>query len=72
MNDDDQPEDEYGEILEIEGQDEPDVEDTEDGGAIVRLDDEEEQRTSDFLDNLADELPDVELNRLSTQRADLQ
>ena len=71
MNDDDQPEDEYGEILEIEGQDEPDVEDTEDGGAIVRLDDEEEQRTSDFLDNLADELPDVELNRLSTQLVDL-
>ena len=69
MEDDD--EQEYGEIIEIEG-DEPDVEDTEDGGAIVRFDDGGPRAgESDFYANLAETLPDVELNRLSSRFLDL-
>ena len=38
---DDEDAEEYGEMVEMPGEEEPDVEDTEDGGAIVRLDDDE-------------------------------
>jgi hypothetical protein len=64
-------EDEYGEMVEMP-EDEDDVEDTEDGGAIVRLDDEEAvERSDDFLANLADELPEHELNALATSLVEL-
>jgi hypothetical protein len=69
MEDDD--EQEYGEIIEIEG-DEPDVEDTEDGGAIVRLDEDDPKAgESEFYANLAETLPDADLNRLSSRFLDL-
>jgi hypothetical protein len=69
---DDGQEAEYGEMVELPGDDEQDeVEDTEDGGAIVRIEDEEAQRSEDFLENLADSLPDSELNRLATDLVEL-
>ena len=78
MNEDDidQPErdddlEEYGEMVEMPEEDEDDVEDTEDGGAIVRLDDEEAARSDDFLENLADVLPEQELGKLSSDLVDL-
>ena len=59
MDPDDESEEEAqeGELVGID-EDEPDVEDTEDGGAIVRLDDEEEPNApSPFYENLAATLP---------------
>ena len=69
-DDEDSPE-EYGEMVEMPGEDEPDVEDTDDGGAIVRLDDEEEQRSDEFLSNLADVLPEQELSKLASDLVEL-
>ena len=74
MNEDDidQPEmDEYGEMVEVDDGPEDDVEDTEDGGAIVRLEDEEAPRSEDFLENLAEALPDHELNAIATSLVEL-
>ena len=68
MNEDD----EYGEIIELPGQAEPDVEDTDDGGAIVRLDDgDEAARDEEFGANLAEVLPEHELNQMATALVDL-
>ena len=65
-------EDDYGEMVEIDVPEEGDVEDTEDGGAIVRLDDEEAvERSDDFLANLADVLDEPELNALATSLVEL-
>ena len=47
---------EYGEMVELP-EEESDVEDTDDGGAIVRLGEEEEQRSDDFYANLAEGKP---------------
>jgi len=63
--------DEYGEMVELPESDEDDVEDTEDGGAIVRLEDEEAERSEDFLENLADVLPDRELSVLASSLIEL-
>ena len=63
--------DEYGEMIELAPDAEPDVEDTEDGGAIVRLDDEAEARTDDFYANLAEDMPDSELENLASRYVDL-
>lgn len=76
MNEDDidQPErdDDYGEMVEMPETEEDYVEDTEDGGAIVRIgDDEEAARSDEFLENLADVLPDYELNSIATSLVDL-
>jgi hypothetical protein len=60
---------EFGEMVEVT--DESDVEDTDDGGAIVRLDDEEAARSEDFLENLADVLDAPELDRLATDLVEL-
>ena len=60
---------EFGEMVEVT--DESDVEDTDDGGAIVRLEDEEAARSEDFLENLADVLDDPELDRLATDLVEL-
>ena len=76
MNEDDmQPEDELpeGEMVEIDDADDTDdVEDTEDGGAIVTLD-EEDTKSGDsaFYDNLAETMPDTDLNSLSTKFLEL-
>jgi hypothetical protein len=52
---------------------EDDVEDTPDGGAIVRIDDGDSARPgdSDFYANLAEEMPEAELQSLSAQFTDL-
>jgi chaperonin GroES len=69
----DEDEQEYGELIELEGQEEDDVEDTEDGGAIVRLDEEDPKAgESEFYANLADGIiPEPELGRLSSRFLDL-
>lgn len=65
---DDQPEE--GEFYEVD--DESDVVDTEDGGAIVTLDDEDDsdEPSSEFLQNLAETLPETELKTLASQFLD--
>lgn len=52
---------------------EDDVEDTPDGGAIVRLDDEDDERPADseFYDNLAETMSEPDMNRLATQFVEL-
>lgn len=58
----------------VELEDEPsDVTDTEDGGAMVRLDDEDEDeaRSEDFYANLAETMPDSELADLAQRYIDL-
>ncbi|MFZ9636205.1 MAG: hypothetical protein ACO3EK_20540, partial [Alphaproteobacteria bacterium] len=67
------PEDELpeGEYFDLPGEDD-DVEDTEDGGAIVTLDDEDAPPSEDdFYANLAETLPEHELSRLSSTLTDL-
>lgn len=64
---DDLPEE--GEFLEIE--DDSDVEDTEDGGAIVKMGDEDDEPSDGFLENLAETLPESELKALATTYLDL-
>lgn len=65
---DDQPEE--GEFYEVD--DESDVVDTEDGGAIVTLDDEDDsdEPSDEFLQNLAETLPETELKTLASQFLD--
>lgn len=65
---DDQPEE--GEFYEVD--DESDVVDTEDGGAIVTLDDEDDsdEPSAEFLQNLAETLPETELRTLASQFLD--
>jgi chaperonin GroES len=67
MDEDEQPE---GEMVEID-EEVSDVEDTEDGGAIVRLGEEESPGDSEFYANLAEEMPDSELSTLSSRFLDL-
>lgn len=65
-------EDDYGEMIELAPDEESDVEDTEDGGAIVKLDDEEmEQRSDDFYANLAADMADSDLKQLAQRYLDL-
>ena len=65
MDDDELPE---GETVELDTGDETDVEDTEDGGAIVTLDDEDEPKKgdSDFYANLAEDMGDTELKDIAS------
>ena len=67
---DDEDELPEGEIVEIDEED-TDVEDTEDGGAIVRLGEEDAPGDSEFYSNLAEEMPDSELSTLSSRFLDL-
>ena len=71
MMDDEDDIDTEGEMVEIDDEEVSDVEDTEDGGAIVRLGDEEAPGDSEFYANLAEDMPDSELNTLSTRFLDL-
>jgi hypothetical protein len=60
-----------GEMIEIENLP-PEVEDTPDGGAIVRLDEEEDADSeSDFYANLAESMPDYELQKIATRFVEL-
>lgn len=68
---DDEDEQLEGEYMAIPDDDDG-VEDTPDGGAIVRLDDEEGRPAdSEFYANLAEEMPEPELAALSTRMLDL-
>jgi hypothetical protein len=69
MEEDETPE---GEMVELDTED-SDVEDTDDGGAIVKLEDEEgpPEGESDFYANLAEVLPEQDLSRMATQFLDL-
>jgi hypothetical protein len=61
-----------GEFVELPDVDDDEVEDTPDGGAIVRLsDDAAKPAESEFYANLAEEMPEPELNTLSTQLLEL-
>ena len=69
MEDDDLPE---GETVELDEGEETDVEDTEDGGAIVKMDEDEPKKgDSDFYANLAEELDEPELKDIATTFLDL-
>ena len=68
---DDEDEMAEGEMVEIDEDDASDVEDTEDGGAIVRMGEEDAPGDSEFYANLAEDMPDSELNALSTRFLDL-
>jgi hypothetical protein len=69
-DDDDQDEMLEGEYMTLD-EDEADVEDTPDGGAIVRLDDDTRPSESEFYDNLAEDMTEPDLMRLSSQFIDL-
>jgi len=64
--------DEMPETVDLGEADDEDVIDTPDGGAIVRMDDDEEEpRSEDFLANLAETMPDSELQTLAQSYLDL-
>lgn len=69
-DDDDLPE---TEVVDLGEADDEDVIDTPDGGAIVRLDDDDdmEPRSDDFLANLAEIMPESELQTLAQTYLDL-
>ncbi len=69
--DDEDDIDTEGEMVEIDDEEISDVEDTEDGGAIVRLGEEATDADSEFYANLAEDMPNSELNALSTRFLDL-
>ena len=71
MLDDDEPMDPQGELVDMPEVESSDVEDTEDGGAIVTLDEEMPDPDSDFYANLAETLPDNDLKALATEFIDL-
>ena len=70
MEDDDElPE---AEVVDLGDEDDEDVTDTPDGGAIVRLDDEDvAPRSEDFYANLAEDMPESELQDLAQTYLDL-
>ena len=70
MADDLEPDDMDGEYVELD-EDESDVEDTDDGGAIVKLDESPKEGDSEFLSNLAETLPSQVLNTLASDFIDL-
>ena len=71
MLDDDEPMDPQGELVDMPEVESSDVEDTEDGGAIVTLDEDMPDPDSDFYANLAETLPDNDLKALATEFIDL-
>jgi hypothetical protein len=71
MEDEDLPE---GETVEMDEGETPDVEDTEDGGAMVRLEDDEDapkKGDSEFYANLAEDMDETALKALATTFLDL-
>ena len=70
-DDDDLPE---GETVAMDDDAAPDVEDTDDGGAIVTLDDEEDapkKGDSDFYANLAEDMSDSDLKKIASTYLEL-
>ena len=69
MDEDEMPEGEYVDLPDV---DDDAVEDTEDGGAIVRMDDDAPPKAeNEFYANLAEDMPEGEMASLSTQLLDL-
>jgi len=62
---------ELGEMVPLDGHEDSTVRDTEDGGAIVTLDDAEEAEETEFYANLAETLPSTDLTRLASTMLDL-
>jgi hypothetical protein len=69
MDEDDM--DELPEMVELPEDEEPDVIDTPDGGAIVKLDDDQPERSEDFYANLAETMPESELSTMAADYLDL-
>jgi len=69
MDEDEMPEGEYVDLPDV---DDDEVEDTEDGGAIVRMDEDAPPKAeNEFYANLAEDMPEGEMSSLSTQLLDL-
>ena len=62
-------EQEYGEMYEVE--DDSKVRDTDDGGAMVTLDDSPTPAESEFYANLAETMPSWELANLGSELCDI-
>jgi chaperonin GroES len=60
-----------GEVIDMEDDEDEDVVDTDDGGAIVSLDEEEAPRSDDFYSNLAEDMPEGELGKIGSEFLDL-
>lgn len=58
------------ELIEVEDTEAPEVVETEDGGAVVTIEDEEPARSEDFLKNLAEEMSASDLNSIGSQFLD--
>jgi len=78
MPDDEMPEDELdepmqGESVPAPAEEDDGVEDTDDGGAIVTLDEEESEqaKSPDFYKNLAEEMAESDLDKLASQFLEL-
>ena len=79
LPDDDMPDDELdnqpmrGESVPAPAEEDDGVEDTDDGGAIVTLDEDETEqaKSPDFYHNLAEEMPEPELDKLASQFLEL-
>ena len=69
MDEDDM--DELPEMVELPEDEEPDVIDTPDGGAIVKLDDDQPERSDDFYANLAETMAESELSTMAADYLDL-
>ena len=78
MPDDEMPDDELdepmqGETVPAPAEEDDGVEDTDDGGAIVTLDEDESEqaKSPDFYKNLAEEMPEPDLDKLASQFLEL-
>ena len=61
-----------GETIELEEDELPEVEDTEDGGAIVRMEDDRPAKgDSPFYANLAEDIPEPDLQRMASRFLEL-
>jgi len=60
-----------GETVEMDEGDMPDVEDTEDGGALVTVDEETKPGDGEFYANLAETLPEPDLKKIASSYLEL-
>ena len=60
-----------GEIIDVEDDEDEDVVDTDDGGAIVSLDEDEAPRSDDFYANLAEDMSESDLGKIGAEFLDL-
>ena len=69
MSPDDEAEDPAGQMFPVD--EDPDVIDTPDGGAMVRIDDSPSLGDSEFYDNLAETMPEFELAMIGSELSEL-